>query len=118
MGGRYGCKRFLRDGYRNPKEDSSRLHYEPWELRVFENIECQWPMFFCYIIINGYFTGNYEESERCSKILEGLLVDTSHGLRLVPELYTIPMDKVDAGEEFDGIFVTKNNYKIHNNKLI
>ena len=96
LGGRYGCKRFLRDGYRNPKEDSSRLHYEPWELRVFENIECQWPMFFCYIIINGYFTGNYEESERCSKILEGLLVDTSHGLRLVPELYTIPMEKVDA----------------------
>ena len=82
MGGRYGCKRFLRDGYRNPKEDSSRLHYEPWELRVFENIECQWPMFFCYAIINGYFSGNYGEADQYAKILEGLLVDTSHGLRL------------------------------------
>lgn len=26
--GKYGCKRFLRDGYKTPKEDSSRLYYE------------------------------------------------------------------------------------------
>ncbi|ENN78641.1 hypothetical protein YQE_04903, partial [Dendroctonus ponderosae] len=39
--GRYGCKRFLRDGYKTPKEDPSRLYYEPWELRMFENIECE-----------------------------------------------------------------------------
>ena len=26
-------KRFLRDGYKTAKEDPSRLHYEPWELR-------------------------------------------------------------------------------------
>ena len=56
--------------YKNPKEDSSRLHYEPWELRVFENIECQWPMFLCYCIINSYFLGDYEEADRCSKHLE------------------------------------------------
>ena len=39
-------------------------------------------MFFCYVIINGYFTGNYDEADRFSKILEGLLVDTSYGLRM------------------------------------
>ena len=26
-------KRFLRDGYKTAKEDPTRLHYEPWELR-------------------------------------------------------------------------------------
>lgn len=46
--GRYGCKRFLRDGYKTPREDVSRLYYERWELRMFENIECEWPLFFCY----------------------------------------------------------------------
>lgn len=96
LGGKYGCKRFLRDGYRNPKEDSSRLHYEPWELRVFENIECQWPMFFCYLIINGYFTGDYEQADFFSKELEPLLVNTSAGLHLVPELYAVPQDNVEA----------------------
>lgn len=34
--GRYGCKRFLRDGYKTPKEDPNRLHYEPHELKAFE----------------------------------------------------------------------------------
>ncbi|KAH7985791.1 hypothetical protein HPB52_025400 [Rhipicephalus sanguineus] len=27
--GLYGCKRFLRDGYKTPREDSRRLYYEP-----------------------------------------------------------------------------------------
>lgn len=49
--GKYGCKRFLRDGYRTPKEDPTRLYYERWELRMFENIECEWPLFYCYLIL-------------------------------------------------------------------
>ena len=39
LGGRFGLKRFLRDGYKTVREDPERLHYEPWELRVFDNIE-------------------------------------------------------------------------------
>lgn len=49
--GKFGCKRFLRDGYRTPKEDPTRLYYERWELRMFENIECEWPLFYCYLIL-------------------------------------------------------------------
>lgn len=56
--GKYGCKRFLRDGYKTPKEDKSRLYYERWELRMFENIECEWPLFFCYMILNNAFQGD------------------------------------------------------------
>jgi phosphorylase kinase alpha/beta subunit len=32
--GKYGCKRFLRDGHQAVLEDTSRLHYDPNELKV------------------------------------------------------------------------------------
>lgn len=37
--GKYGCKRFLRDGHQTVLEDHTRLHYEPNELKIFEHIE-------------------------------------------------------------------------------
>ena len=39
-------------------EDPHRLHYEPWELQKFENIECEWPVFFAFLSINECFDGN------------------------------------------------------------
>ena len=62
--GRYGCKRFLRDGYKTPKEDANRLYYEPFELRVFENIECEWPLFFCLLMLDFLFQGKNLHSPR------------------------------------------------------
>uniref|UniRef100_A0A8C6WV32 Phosphorylase b kinase regulatory subunit n=1 Tax=Neogobius melanostomus TaxID=47308 RepID=A0A8C6WV32_9GOBI len=59
--GRYGCCRFIRDGYRCPKEDPTRLHYDPAELKLFENIECEWPLFWTYLILDGIFAGEQEE---------------------------------------------------------
>jgi phosphorylase kinase alpha/beta subunit len=74
--GRYGLSRFLRDGYRTPLEvdwrffllllknnifyikNASRLHYDPYELKQFERIECEWPLFFCYLILDGLFHEN------------------------------------------------------------
>lgn len=70
--GRYGCKRFLRDGYKTPKEDPNRLYYEPWELRIFENIECEWPLFFCYLIIDFWFQGDKESSIKYTQLLENV----------------------------------------------
>lgn len=56
--------------YKCPKEDSSRNHYEPWELRIFENLECQWPMFYCYFVINAYFMGDTDTGEKYAKHLD------------------------------------------------
>lgn len=50
--------RFLRDGYRTPREDLGRLYYERWELRMFENIECEWPLFYSYLILFHLFQGD------------------------------------------------------------
>ncbi|XP_077778597.1 phosphorylase b kinase regulatory subunit alpha, skeletal muscle isoform-like isoform X3 [Podarcis muralis] len=93
--GRYGCCRFLRDGYRTPKEDPQRLYYEPSELKLFESIECEWPLFWTYLLIDGIFRGNDEQVQEYREALEGILIKGKDGIRLIPELYSVPSDKVD-----------------------
>ncbi|XP_032255032.1 phosphorylase b kinase regulatory subunit alpha, skeletal muscle isoform isoform X4 [Halichoerus grypus] len=93
--GRYGCCRFLRDGYKTPKEDPSRLYYEPSELKLFENIECEWPLFWTYFILDGVFSGNAEQVEEYREALEAVLIKGKNGVPLLPELYSVPPDRVD-----------------------
>ncbi|CAG0900489.1 unnamed protein product, partial [Darwinula stevensoni] len=93
--GRFGCKRFLRDGYKTCKEDPSRLYYEPWELRIFENIENEWPLFLCYLVINCWFQGDTEAVDEYMDMLEKLLIRSEDGVKLVPEMYMVPAQFVD-----------------------
>ncbi|XP_014306073.2 phosphorylase b kinase regulatory subunit beta-like, partial [Myotis lucifugus] len=50
--GKYGFKRFLRDGYRTSLEDPHRRYYKPAEIKLFDGIECEFPIFFLYMIID------------------------------------------------------------------
>lgn len=93
--GRYGCCRFLRDGYKTPKEDPNRLYYEPAELKLFENIECEWPLFWTYFILDGVFSGNIEQVQEYREALETVLIKGKNGIPLLPELYSVPPDRVD-----------------------
>ncbi|XP_028338698.1 phosphorylase b kinase regulatory subunit alpha, liver isoform isoform X5 [Physeter macrocephalus] len=93
--GRYGCCRFLRDGYKTPREDPNRLHYDPAELKLFENIECEWPVFWTYFIIDGVFSGDAVQVQEYREALEGILIRGKNGIHLVPELYAVPPNKVD-----------------------
>lgn len=93
--GRYGCKRFLRDGHQTVLEDTKRLHYEPWELKQFEHIECEWPLFFTYLLLDGIFRGDLEQVKDYQQRLEPLLIEQD-GLRLLPELYYVPAAQVEA----------------------
>uniref|UniRef100_A0A2K5SHS3 Phosphorylase b kinase regulatory subunit n=1 Tax=Cebus imitator TaxID=2715852 RepID=A0A2K5SHS3_CEBIM len=93
--GRYGCCRFLRDGYKTPREDPNRLHYDPAELKLFENIECEWPVFWTYFIIDGVFNSDAVQVQEYREALEGILIRGKNGIRLVPELYAVPPNKVD-----------------------
>uniref|UniRef100_A0A8D0CN16 Phosphorylase b kinase regulatory subunit n=1 Tax=Sander lucioperca TaxID=283035 RepID=A0A8D0CN16_SANLU len=93
--GRYGCCRFIRDGYRCPKEDPSRLHYDPAELKLFENIECEWPVFWTYLILDGIFAGDQVQVQEYREALEGVLIRGKNGIKLLPELYAVPPDKVE-----------------------
>jgi phosphorylase kinase alpha/beta subunit len=92
--GGYGCKRFLRDGHQTVLEDHSRLHYEPGELRQFEHIESEWPLFFTYLLLDALLLGDEAEARNYQERLEGLLQERD-GQRLLPELYYVPADLVE-----------------------
>jgi phosphorylase kinase alpha/beta subunit len=93
--GRYGCKRFLRDGHQTVLEDAGRLHYEPWELKQFENIECEWPLFYVYLFLDAIFRGDEPATDDYRQRLKSVLVERE-GIALLPELYYVPADKVLA----------------------
>ncbi|XP_037072970.1 LOW QUALITY PROTEIN: probable phosphorylase b kinase regulatory subunit alpha [Pollicipes pollicipes] len=94
--GKYGCKRFLRDGYMTCKEDRNRLYYEPWELRMFENIECEWPLFFCFLAIDRCYAGDLAAMDENLQKLEAVMVRTEDGQKLAPEMYQIPAASLEA----------------------
>ncbi|KAJ8416764.1 hypothetical protein AAFF_G00326420 [Aldrovandia affinis] len=93
--GRYGCCRFLRDGHKTPKEDPNRLYYESAELKLFENIECEWPLFWTYLILDGIFINNPEQVQEYREALDGILIKQKDGVRLIPELYSVPPSRVE-----------------------
>ncbi|KAF9292314.1 hypothetical protein BGZ68_008279 [Mortierella alpina] len=77
LGGKYGCKRFLRDGHQTVVENTTRLHYDAHELRVFQGIECEWPLFFTYFILDGLFNENADQVEEYRAKLEPLIIDSA-----------------------------------------
>ncbi|MCQ8180774.1 glycoside hydrolase family 15 protein [Methylomonas sp. SURF-1] len=93
--GRYGCKRFLLDGHQTVIEDHQRLHYEPSELKQFMDIECEWPLFFCYLLLNKLFAGDSEGVGDYRRKLDDLLVE-HNGQWLLPELYIVPEHAIAA----------------------
>lgn len=95
LAGRYGCKRFLRDGHQTAPEDEHRLHYNAGELSNFANIESEWPLFFTYLMLDAQMTGDRRNSDAWAARLEPLFQNVD-GLSLLPELYIVPQEKVLA----------------------
>ena len=93
--GRYGCRRFLRDGHQTMLEDHGRLHYEPGELYEFENIESEWPLFFAYLLVDAAVRGDVAEAADWRAKLDALMQERD-GQHLLPELYFVPADRIDA----------------------
>lgn len=93
--GNYGCKRFLRDGHQTVIEDTTRLHYEPFELKQFEHIECEWPLFFTYLALDGIFRGDRAQAQAYLDRLDTLTVERD-GFKLLPELYIVPEELIEA----------------------
>lgn len=101
LGGRYGCKRFLRDGHQTAIEDPNRLHYEPWELQQFQHIESEWPLFFAYLLLDALFREDSDAIQEYRDRLANILVERD-GIALLPELYVVPADKIEAEREHPG----------------
>ncbi|XP_057231649.1 phosphorylase b kinase regulatory subunit beta isoform X2 [Malurus melanocephalus] len=100
--GRYGFKRFLRDGYRTALEDRSRRYYKPAEIKLFDGIECEFPLFFIFMIIDGVFRGNPTQVKEYQDLLDPLLQHTPEGCPVVPKYYYVPADFVESEQRSPG----------------
>ena len=106
--GNYGCKRFLRDGHQTVIEDTTRLHYEPEELRQFEHIECEWPLFFTYLWLDSLFAGDQAQITFYQERLAALEIHRD-GVGLLPELYYVPESKLNLERDKPGSQIREPN---------
>ncbi|NXL77763.1 KPBB kinase, partial [Leptocoma aspasia] len=100
--GKYGFKRFLRDGYRTALEDRTRRYYKPAEIKLFDGIECEFPLFFIFMIIDGIFRGNPTQVKEYQDLLDPLLQHTPEGCPVVPKYYYVPADFVELEKRSPG----------------
>lgn len=95
LAGRYGYKRFLRDGHQTALEDENKLHYEPHELEAFEQIESQWPLFLCFRLINDAIAGRTDRAIAADEQLARIAI-WEEGKPLLPELYYVQEEHIEA----------------------
>uniref|UniRef100_A0A669CPU0 Phosphorylase b kinase regulatory subunit n=1 Tax=Oreochromis niloticus TaxID=8128 RepID=A0A669CPU0_ORENI len=100
--GKYGFKRFLRDGYRTANEDKNRRYYKPAEMKLFDGIECEFPIFFIYMMIDGVFRGNKAQVKEYQELLEPIIFQSYEGHAIIPKYYYVPADFVEAEQNKHG----------------
>ncbi|KAM4602874.1 phosphorylase b kinase regulatory subunit beta isoform 1-T1 [Polymixia lowei] len=100
--GKYGFKRFLRDGYRTANEDKDRRYYKPAEMKLFDGIECEFPIFFIYMMIDGVFRGNKAQVKEYQELLEPIIFQSFEGHAVIPKYYYVPADFVEAEQKKRG----------------
>ncbi|XP_028665477.1 phosphorylase b kinase regulatory subunit beta isoform X1 [Erpetoichthys calabaricus] len=100
--GKYGFKRFLRDGYRTAREDKNRRYYKPAEIKLFDGIECEFPLFFIFMIIDGVFRGHSEQVKEYEGLLDAVIFRSSEGHAIIPKYYYVPADFVEAEQKSHG----------------
>jgi Glycosyl hydrolases family 15. len=59
------------------------------------DIECEWPLFFTYLLLNHLFSGDDESALHYRSQLQNLLVEQD-GRQLLPELYIVPKELIAA----------------------
>ncbi|MEE6500617.1 hypothetical protein FKM82_003853 [Ascaphus truei] len=94
--GKYGFKRFLRDGYRTALEDKNRRYYKPAEIKLFDGIECEFPLFFIYMMIDGVFQQSNTKQLRNIRAFGSSAFSCIDGCPVVPKYYYVPADFVES----------------------
>lgn len=111
LSGKYGCKRFLWDGHQTVIEDHNRMYYEHAELAGFDNIESEWPLFYTYLYIQALFDNDQATASKYRKKLEDVMVEVD-GKQLLPELYFVDQEELEAERENPGSQPRKPNENI------
>lgn len=92
--GKYGFKRFLRDGYGTVLEDKNRKYYKPTEVKMYDMIESQWPLFFIFMMLDGLAKNKPKQVEEYHKLLKPLLKQSKYGM-IVPKYYYVPKGAIE-----------------------
>ncbi|XP_057325628.1 probable phosphorylase b kinase regulatory subunit beta isoform X1 [Microplitis mediator] len=100
--GSYGFKRFSRDGYKTVIEDSKRRFYKSGEIKDFDKIECEWPLFYIFMIIDGVFKSVPEQVEEYCNLLKGLIHKDAVGDPVIPMYYYVPEKSIEIERQDPG----------------
>lgn len=111
LSGRYGLKRFLRDGHQTVLEVEGRLHYEEEELQQFAHIESEWPLFFAYLLVDSQMCGDTQSAAAYEERLKRITIERD-GIGLLPELYYVPADAIAAERLRPGSQVRQANENV------
>ncbi|XP_014600411.1 PREDICTED: probable phosphorylase b kinase regulatory subunit beta isoform X1 [Polistes canadensis] len=93
--GNYGFKRFGRDGYKTVLEDTQRRYYKSGEIKEFDNVECEWPLFYIFMIIDGVFKTLPEQVEEYQNLLKARIYKDLHGDPVIPMYYYVPKENLE-----------------------
>lgn len=93
--GKYGFKRYIRDGFKTEIEDPGRRFYEKGELKNFENIECEWPLFYIFMIIDGCFKTLPDQIQEYQNLLKERIMLDHHGDPVIPMSYYVTKENVE-----------------------
>ncbi|XP_015430150.1 PREDICTED: probable phosphorylase b kinase regulatory subunit beta [Dufourea novaeangliae] len=85
--GNYGFKRFGRDGYKTILESKDRRYYKSGEIKEFDNIECEWPLFYIFMIIDGVFKTLPDQVEEYQNLLKERIHKDINGDPVIPMYY-------------------------------
>uniref|UniRef100_A0A8B9NU73 Phosphorylase b kinase regulatory subunit n=1 Tax=Apteryx owenii TaxID=8824 RepID=A0A8B9NU73_APTOW len=99
--GKYGFKRFLRDGYRTALEDKTRRYYKPAEIKFTEQFPLPLNELLFWLFL-GVFRGNPAQVKEYQDLLDPLLQHTSEGCPVVPKYYYVPADFVELEKKNPG----------------
>ncbi|CAK8685196.1 unnamed protein product [Clavelina lepadiformis] len=110
--GRYGMKRFKGDGYMTADEDRSRQHYQPAEIKMFNEIECEWPIFFVYLIIDGIINDNQKQVNEYSEKLKPLLVERHNNLKILPRFYYVSKENLEMERSAPGSMERESSFTL------
>uniref|UniRef100_A0A1B6FN58 Phosphorylase b kinase regulatory subunit n=1 Tax=Cuerna arida TaxID=1464854 RepID=A0A1B6FN58_9HEMI len=93
--GQNGFRRFGRDGYKCVLEDPKRRFYKTGETKEFENIECEWPLFFMFMIIDGVFKSLPDQVDEYRSLLSNVICKDLNGDPCIPMYFYVSEECVE-----------------------
>ena len=73
---------------------------------MFENIECEWPLFIILLLLDALIEGKQSKIEEYRASLDKIVPLNKEGLAIVPELYLVPKETVSvACSVYTGMYI-------------